>query len=365
MKPLRVGVVGVGSLGQHHARILANLAGARLVGVIDPNEKQAAAIAAKHGCKVFADAPAMRDEVDAVSIVTPTRFHCGTAIEFLAAGVPCMVEKPLAGTVPEARWIVNTAKKAGTPLQVGHIERFNPGFEVVERSPLRPKYIEGQRLAPFSGRALDVGVVLDLLIHDLDLVLSLNRCPVVSIDALGVSVLGQHEDLANVRLHFANGCVATLTASRVHPQAVRTMNIFGAEGYAGIDFAKKAAHLIQPTIPFRCGETPVRELDADGMAAFKTALFGEHLQERQVAPLTTTDQLTAELTDFVDAVRLGRQPKVTGEDGLAAVELAHAVLAIMAKHDWNGDGHYLGSTAALDPSGLLFESGPASLRRAA
>jgi predicted dehydrogenase len=364
MKPLRVGVVGVGSLGQHHARILA-LAGADLVGVLDPNQQQAANIAAKHVCKVFKDIAEMKAEVDAVSIATPTRFHCGTAVEFLATGIPCMVEKPLAATVAEARWIVNTAKKAGTLLQVGHIERFNPGFEVVERSKLRPKYIEGQRLAPFSGRALDVGVVLDLMIHDLDLVLALNRSPVVSIDALGVSVFGKHEDMANVRLHFANGCVATLTASRVHPQAVRTMNLFGAEGYVGIDFGKKSAQLIQPTIPFRCGDPDVRTLEAPAMARFKDELHGVHLESTQVAPLSTMDQLTAELSDFVEAVRTGRQPKVTGEDGLAAVELAHAILALMAQHDWEGDGRYLGATPAMLPSGPLFEVEEAPLRRAA
>jgi len=366
MKPLRVGVLGVGSLGQHHARILANLGGAHLVGVLDPNEQQAAMIAAKHGCKVFGDLAEMKANVDAVSIVTPTRFHCGTAVEFLATGIPCMVEKPLAATVAEARWILNTAKKAGTLLQVGHIERFNPGFEAVERSKLRPKYIEGQRLAPFSGRALDVGVVMDLMIHDLDLVLALNRSPVVSIDALGVSVFGKHEDMANVRLHFANGCVATLTASRVHPQAVRTMNLFGAEGYAGIDFGKKSAHLVQPTIALRCGEPDVRALDAPAMAKFKDDLHGVHLESTHVTPLTTMDQLTAELTDFVEAARTGRQPKVTGEDGLAAVELAHSVLALMAKHDWEGDGRYLGTTPAMLPSGPLFEVKEAApMRRAA
>jgi predicted dehydrogenase len=365
MNPLRIGVIGVGSLGQHHARILASLPGAQLAGVLDSNAQQAEAIATKHGCQVFTDLAAMKGAVDAVSIVTPTRFHCGVAVEFLAAGIPCLVEKPLAATVPEARWIVNTAKKAGTILQVGHIERFNPGYQVVERSRLRPKYIEGQRLAPFSGRALDVGVVMDLMIHDLDLVLALNRSPVVSIDALGVSVFGQHEDLANVRLHFGNGCVATLTASRVHPQAVRTMNLFGAEGYAGIDFGKKAANLIQPTIDFRCGEPDVRQLDAAAMTRFKEQLFSEHLQSRQVTPPSTTDQLTAELTDFLEAVRTGRQPQVTGDDGLAAVELAHSILALMAKHDWEGDGRYLGATAPLNPSGVLFEPDVLPLRRAA
>jgi predicted dehydrogenase len=156
MNTLRMAVLGVGSLGQHHARILANMPGVNLVGVVDPNQQQAETIAAKHGCKAFANSKELAGEVDAVSIVTPTKFHCTTAVEFLAQGIPCMVEKPLAGTVPEAKLIVNAAKRAGTLLQVGHIERFNPGFTTVAESCLRPKFIEAQRLAPFSGRGLDV-----------------------------------------------------------------------------------------------------------------------------------------------------------------------------------------------------------------
>ncbi len=251
--------------------------------------------------------------------------------------------------------IVHAAKKAGTLLQVGHIERFNPGFSVVESSCLRPKYIEGHRLAPFSGRGLDVGVVMDLMIHDIDLVLSLVRSPVKWIDAVGVSVFGQQEDLANARFHFANGCVATLTASRVHPHAVRTMNIFGAEGYAGIDFGKKSANLIQPTLPFRNGQPDVRSLDPAGIASLKETLFGHHLQTMQVTPQSIDDQLTAELKDFVESVRLGRQPKVTGEDGLAAVQLAQQIVAVMAAHDWDGNSHHLGCTQIPGFTGPLFD----------
>ncbi len=351
MNPLRIAVVGVGSLGQHHARILAGMPGVKLVGVVDPNAKQAETIAAKHDCKVFSNAQSLKGEIDAVSIVTPTKFHCSTAIEFLASGVPCLVEKPLAGTVPEAKLIVNAAKRAKTTLQVGHIERFNPGFTVVEKSCLRPKYIEAQRLAPFSGRALDVGVVLDLMIHDLDLVLSLTRSPIVSVDAIGVSIMGQYEDMANVRLHFANGCVATLTASRVHPQAVRTMNIFGSEGYAGIDFGKKACKLVQPSLPFRNGMPEVRNLDPQSMTRFKETLFTEYLQTDQT-PESKLDQLTAELTDFIDCVKTGKQPKVTGEDGLAAVSLAHSILDNLTAHDWEGNGHFFG------PNELPIHQGP-------
>lgn len=355
MKPIKIAVVGVGSLGQHHARILANMPGVELVGVVDPNAKQAETIAAKHNCKAFSTTEGLKGELDAVSIVTPTKFHCSTAVDFLASGIPCLVEKPLAGTVPEAKLIVNAAKRAKTLLQVGHIERFNPGFTTVEKSCLKPKYIEANRLAPFSGRALDVGVVLDLMIHDIDLVLSLTRSPVVSIDAIGVSIVGQYEDMANVRLHFANGCVATLTASRVHPQAVRTMNLFGSEGYAGIDFGKKNCTLVQPSMSFRNGVPDVRNLDPQSMTRFKETLFSDYLPTQQT-PESKLDQLTAELTDFIDCVRTGKQPKVTGEDGLAAVTLAHSILDNISCHDWEGNGHFLGPTGVPIHNGPLFHA---------
>lgn len=354
MNTIRMAVAGVGSLGQHHARILANMPGVSLVGVIDPNTKQAETIAAKHQCKVFTCSKDLKGEIDAISIVTPTKFHCSTAIEFLAQGVPCLVEKPLAATIPEAKLIVNAAKRAKTLLQVGHIERFNPGFTTVEQSCLRPKFIEAQRLAPFSGRALDVGVVMDLMIHDLDLVLSLTHSPVVSIDAIGVSVMGQYEDMANVRLHFANGCVVNLTASRVHPTAVRSMQIFGSEGYAGIDFGKKNCTLVQPTLSFRNGAPEVRNLDPQSMTRFKETLFSDYLPTQQT-PESKLDQLTAELTDFVECVQTGRQPKVTGEDGLAAVTLAHSILANIASHDWEGNGRFFGSCELPKYEGPLFQ----------
>jgi len=341
MKTLRMAVIGVGSLGQHHARILAGMPGVSLVAVVDPNQKQAETIAAKHQCKALTATSALKGEVDAVSIVTPTKFHCTTAIEFLAQGIPCMVEKPLAGTVPEAKLIVNAAKRAGTLLQVGHIERFNPGFTAVEESCLRPKFIEAQRLAPFSGRALDVGVVFDLMIHDIDLVLSLVRSPVVSVVAVGVSVVGHYEDLANARIHFANGVVATLTASRVHPTAVRSMSLFGSEGYAGIDFGKKNCTLVQPSLSFRNGIPDVRNLDPQSMTRFKETLFSHYLPTK-TTPESKLDQLTAELSDFVECIRTGRQPKVTGEDGLAAVSVAQSIIANIGSHDWEGNGQHFG-----------------------
>ncbi|HQR41742.1 MAG TPA: Gfo/Idh/MocA family oxidoreductase, partial [Gemmatales bacterium] len=355
-EPVKVLMVAINGYGHYYLKTMLEETDCEdvvLVGVVDPNSKQAETIAAKHNCKAFASTKELKGEVDAVSIVTPTKFHCSTAIEFLAQGVPCMVEKPLASTVPEAKLIVNAAKRAGTLLQVGHIERFNPGFTTVAESCLRPKYIEAHRLAPFSGRGLDVGVVMDLMIHDIDLVLSLVKSHVVSIDATGVSIMGQHEDLANARVHFANGSVATLTASRVHPQAVRTMNLFGSEGFTSIDFGKKNCTLIQPTLSFRNGVPDVRNLDPQSMTRFKETLFSDYLPMKQTAE-SKLDQLTAELTDFTEAVRTGRQPKVTGEDGLAAVTLAQSIIANIGSHDWEGNGQHFGACDLPIYQGPLF-----------
>jgi predicted dehydrogenase len=368
MKTLRIGVVGVGSLGQHHARILAGLPGVELAGVVDADPQRAREIAAKHGCPAFPDIAGLKSRIDAATVATPTKFHGESALPLLAAGIPCLVEKPLAANVPEARLIVQAAKQAGTILQVGHIERFNPGFTLVATSKLSPKYIEARRLAPFSGRGLDVGVVFDLMIHDLDLVLSLMRSKVVTIDAVGVSVLGRHEDMASVRLHFLGGGVCSLTASRVHPQAVRTMHLFGPEGYAGIDFAAKSATMMQPGAGLRTGRVNVRALDAAGLGKFKDELFGEHLQTMKVTPRTAGDQLTAELEAFAEAVRHGRPAKVSGEDGLAAVELAQEIVSTMARHDWQGDGAYFGPEQLPPAQGFLFEpaaAAPATMPRAA
>src|SRR5262249_3802367 len=217
MAPLRMGVIGVGHLGKEHARVVAGLPGVELVGVADVNAEQAQAVARRLGTRAFVDYRPLLDLVEAVSVVVPTTQHAAVAGACLARGLPVLVEKPLAASPAEAEGLVALARRAGVPLQVGHIERFNPAFEELQGRPLQPKFTPGERLGGFPGRSLDIGAVFDLMTHDLDLVLALVRAPVVDVQALGVSLFGGHEDMAQARLRFADGCVADLAASRVSP----------------------------------------------------------------------------------------------------------------------------------------------------
>src|SRR4051794_28120521 len=218
---LRVGVVGVGHLGQHHARVLASMPDAELVAVADSRLDQADAVATRCGCAAAADYRELFGKVDAVSIAVPTFLHREVAGAFLSRGIPAMVEKPLAGSLAEAEALVSLARGGGVVLQVGHIERFNPALSALSQLAIRPKYITAERLSTYTFRSTDIGAVLDLMIHDIDLVLSLIPAPVRSVSAVGVCLFGEHEDVANARIEFDDGAVANLTASRASYAAMR------------------------------------------------------------------------------------------------------------------------------------------------
>lgn len=336
MDRLRVGVVGVGHLGKEHARILSELPGVELVGVADPNAAQAEAVARRCRTRAFADHRPLLTLVQAAVVVVPTSQHHAVAVEFLSRGVPLLVEKPLAGTSREAEELVNLAERRGVTLQVGHIERFNPAFEALQGLPLRPKYIRAERCGGFTGRSTDIGVVLDLMVHDLDLVMALVRSPVHSVEAFGVSVLGGHEDIAQARLTFADGCIADLTASRVHTGPVRRMQLWGAEGFAGIDFGTRRLTLMQPAARLREGGLDPRRLDPAARAGLKTELFANYLQVSE-RDYHFGDALTRELEEFVHCVRTGEKPRADGAAGREAVALAWRVLESLRAHPWEGD----------------------------
>lgn len=332
MRPLRLAVVGVGHLGKEHARILGAMSDVELVGVVDANPDQVEAVAARVGCRPFRDHRPLLDAVDAAVIAVPTTYHHAVACDFLRQGVSLLVEKPMALTVEQADEMLELARGYGAMLQVGHIERFNPAFEELCRRPLRPKFIQGERLGTFTGRSTDIGVVLDLLIHDIDLVLSYVGEPVVDVEAVGISVLGAGEDMVNARLRFADGCVAEISASRLSLQPSRRMNLWGAEGFAGIDFAKKKLTLVQPSESLRSG-VDVRGMAPAQIAAFKDELFTRHLNVEEL-DRNSGDQLTRELENFVDCVRTGDRPRVTGEDGREALAVADRVLRSVDSHAW-------------------------------
>ena len=307
---IRIAVVGVGSLGQHHARVCASLPGAALAGVFDLDRARAGEVAARHGCRAFDDIGRMLADSDAVTVAVPTVDHHRVARAVLEAGKDVLVEKPICSTLAEAEDLIALARDRALILQVGHIERFNPATDVLRANAVRPRFIEVHRLGAFSARSLDVDVVLDLMIHDLDIVLSLDGSEAVQVDAVGVPVLTPRVDIANARLRFASGLIANLTASRVSAERVRKFRVFSPRTYISVDFAAR--------------EAQVHRL-VDGPD-------GPHIQsERTAAP--DEEPLRRQLAAFVTAVRDRSQPLVSGTDGLRALTLAHEILRRMADHN--------------------------------
>jgi predicted dehydrogenase len=334
MTNLRVGVVGVGHLGQHHARILSKMPGVRLVGVADASAERAAAIADRHRTSAVSDYRKLIGAVDAAVVAVPTVLHREVAGAFLARGIAVLVEKPMAGSLAEAEQLAAMAHASGAVLQVGHIERFNPALQALERLAVRPKYIDSERLSTFTFRSTDIGVVFDLMIHDLDLILAMVPAPVRSVAAVGVSVFGDHEDVADARIEFEDGTVAHITASRASYAASRKMRIWGAEGYASLDFAARKATLVRPSEALRRGRLDLDGLDLSQPSAIKEHVFGKILRIDHVE-CEGPEALALELDDFVAAARGESRPRVGGEDGLRAMRLADQVLRSLESHRWD------------------------------
>jgi predicted dehydrogenase len=349
MARLRMAVIGVGHLGKEHARILAGLPDVELVGVADVNADQAHAVARRLGTMAYHDYWPLLNLVDATCVVVPTTYHFAVASEFLRRGIPVLVEKPLALNLEQADALADLARQHGTTLQVGHIERFNPAFEELQNRPLQAKFVTCERVGPYSGRSTDIGVVLDLMIHDLDLLLALVRAPVRSVEAVGVSLFGGHEDVANARLHFANGCVANVTASRASSTPQRRMHVWAPEGYARVDFSKRHLTLMQPTARMRD-----YGLDSNSLTRLKDELFTRHVEVLDL-DRTEGDQLTRELLHFVNCVQTGATPRVGAAEGRDAIELAMRILDCIDNHSWEGGAD--GPTGPLQvpaPRGQLF-----------
>lgn len=354
MTRLRMAVIGVGHLGQHHARILAQQPDVELVGVVDANPDQARAVAAKLGTAPYEHFEHLLGRVDAVSVVTPTVHHHAVAAAFLRAGVPALVEKPVCRTLAEADDLIALAARARVPLQVGHIERFNPAFEELAKRPIRPKFVEAERHGPFTGRSIDIGAVLDLMIHDLDLLLALVGGPVARVSAVGAAVFGGHEDMVNARLEFENGCVAHVTASRITRHPKRRLRVWAGEGYAGIDFVTRKLTLVQQSLELREHGIRAEQLDAAAKARLKDEVFGRYLQVLNLDADRKFDQLTAELRHFIDCVRTGATPRVSGTDGREALALAERVLEALKRHAWEGTEAGPHGPQPPTPAGWLF-----------
>jgi len=302
-RPLRVAVVGVGHLGRHHARILGAMAGVELVGIYDVNHQRAEEIAAASQTRVITDLSVVPDQADAVTIAVPTESHLEVARPLVARRIPVLIEKPLARSVAEADELLALARECGALVAVGHTERFNPAVVAARGHLHGPRFIEVHRLGTFPERSLDIDVVFDLMIHDLDVVLSIVDAPVAAIDAVGVPVLTPKIDIANVRLRFANGCIANLTASRISRDRVRKIRFFQSESYVSVDYASQELEIWRLVRP------------KAGMPSIEGG--------RQ--PVPNDEPLRRELEDFVEAVRHGRAPGVPGEEGRRALALAQQI----------------------------------------
>ncbi|MBK6349008.1 MAG: Gfo/Idh/MocA family oxidoreductase [Proteobacteria bacterium] len=302
MQKVRTAVVGVGYLGRFHAQKYASLPAVELVAVVDASAGNREQVAAETGCRAVADYRDILGEIDAVSIATPTPLHYPIAQQCLERGVHVLVEKPITTTLEEARSLVDTAARAGRVLQVGHLERFNAAILALAGTLGRPRFVESHRLAPFKERGTDVNVVLDLMIHDIDLIQSLVGAPIASIDAVGASVFSAGLDIANARIRYANGCVANTTASRVSMKMERKLRVFQDDAYISIDLQQKVL-------------TIVRKPPAGADVPKGQVLIEERTYDQG-------DALKFEIEAFLRSIREGTPPMVTGEDGLRALETA-------------------------------------------
>ena len=322
---LPVAVVGCGRMGQLHARVYSQMPQVRLVGLYDADADVAAAAKDKYGGEVFTDLEELARRVRAVTVAVPTQFHATVARPLLQRGVACLIEKPLAKDVAEARQIVEWSRQGGALVQVGHIERFNPIVRSMNTLSVHPRFIEVIRISPLTFRSIDVGVVLDMMIHDIDIVLKLARSKVARIDAVGVSVIGGPEDICNARLSFENGCVANMTASRLALKVERKLRVFSADAYVSIDYQKKYGMVARKTenlSAIRDAVTRIRSGEIDDLSQLNFAEL-VNIEELQI---DDTEPLRAELDAFVYSVTTGEPPEVPAEDGLAAVETATRIV---------------------------------------
>ncbi len=335
MAKVKVAVLGTGSLGQNHVRIYAELAAAGLVefaGVFDANADAARKIAARHNARVFNSIAEAAAASNAHNIVTPTNTHFEIAKQLLAQGKHVLVEKPMTDNSAQAAELIQIAQQKNCVLQVGHVERFNPIFHYLETAAPEPRFIETHRLSPYPARSTDVGVVLDLMIHDLDVVLAFVKSPVTSVDAVGIPVLSKSEDIANARLRFANGCVANLTASRVSPERMRKIRVFSGgatPSYISLDYRAQEGFIYRIARDGEEESSLLKKIMAAKLGIGKDSAivseFGGKRIVREPVPIAKDEPLKLELQDFVNCVREKHAPVVSGESAKRALDLAFEI----------------------------------------
>lgn len=335
MSKLRIAIIGAGHLGKIHARLARNNEQWEVVGVVDPVLASRTAVATELQLPTYEDYRDLIGKMDAAIVATPTLYHYDVTSTLLRAGVHVLVEKPLASTPDQAARLVQIANRHSLTLQVGHVERFNPSWTAVQSHLGSPKYIDCVRAGSYSGRSTDIGVVHDLMIHDIDLVLSLVRCPVASVSACGLALLGQREDLAEARVHFENGCIANFKASRLSLEASRKMSVYTTSSMAEIDFGNNTVRLIKPSEEVLEREIQLDHLSAEARAEAKSHIFG-HYFAVETLPAQPRNAILDEHNDFALSIRTKTAPSVTGEDGQRALELASRILQVIESHRWEG-----------------------------
>ncbi len=334
MEKILTAVVGAGKMGEIHAKVYSKLGQSRLVGVVDTDESRAKRLAKKYGCHWFTDSSELLGKVDAVTISAPTSAHFELAKQFIEEGVPVLIEKPLAADVGQGAEIVELAKKTGCLVAVGHSERCNPVVQAMKRLEIEPKFIEATRISPYPFRSTEISVVLDIMIHDIDIILSLAASRVVKVDAVGVGVIDENEDICNARIVFENGCIANVTASRLAVKTERKVRVFSRQAYLSVDYLKKTGTVIKADPNVDMIEK-IRELKRGGKFALLKTKWQDllHIEKLDV---DDTEPLRLEQEAFLQAVAdKSLRPAVSAEEGLAAMECAEAILASVREHKWD------------------------------
>jgi len=333
-RSLRVAVVGAGRMGRHHARIYASLTGCELVAVVDPDRQRADDLSTEFGGRACGSLDEVDTDLHAASVAVPTVKHEEIGLQLMERGVAVLVEKPLAPDAAAARRLLEASRRLGCLLQVGHSERFNPVVQAMLRMELAPRFIETQRISPFTFRSADIGVVFDMMIHDIDLVLHLVKRHTCTVDAVGVGVLGSHEDVANARIRFEGGEVVNLTASRLALKTERKIRLFAPSGYVSMDFQKKSGVAIKLADNLDLIRM-AREHDYADLSQMQNLDFGSMVR---IEPLQITDvePLRAQIEAFVDSCRNSKAAAVSAEEGCAAVELAERIVQSVRSQGWDG-----------------------------
>ena len=321
MEKLKIAVIGTGHLGKEHARIYSEIPEVSLAGVVDIDNNKGKAVAQRCNTKYYSSFKEILNKVDAASVVVPTKSHYEITKELLKNGIHVLVEKPMTGTVSEAEDLIKLSKETSTILQPGYIERFNPAIEAIQKLDISLKFIECHRLSPFTFRSADIGVVLDLMIHDIDIILDLSKSKVKKIDAVGVGVISDKEDIANARIQFENGCVANITASRVSFEPMRKIRLFSENSYISLDYHKQEAIIYRKSPELTPKSIITENTDVSTIKDLKGFVFGDLLKIERIK-MNNQEPLKKELESFVSCINNGEQPVVSGEDGIKAIKAA-------------------------------------------